>query len=273
VVGSLAKKRSFLVARIRVSRIVEGKSWLILGRFSRSADFVVIAQESVRGRSIVSLRGQLNQLELWFDGDGVGVLAVRRKISLGLGRVALNEGVLEIVFLSLLFRDLLEENFVFVDKIGDLGFKSVDLGNSLLVELLEHHVLVREIIVALSATAAVVLGRGLIVGVDWGRWGVRDFSLDEGKEIHLSSLEEIVEVNVIWVHGSLLAEIVHIELSDERVHLIVLEVDWQDSLGELLNVLDDKEVAAVAPSDNVVVALFFQEFVSFANEWGDAFLR
>jgi len=55
-------------------------------------------------------------------------------------------------------------------------------------------------------------------------------------------------------------------LSDERVHLVVLEVDWQDSLGELLNIFDDKEVSAVAPSDNVVVALFFQEFVSFANE-------
>jgi len=139
----------------------------------------------------------LDQLVLGFNCDRVGVLAVRRKISLRLSRIALNESALEIVFLSLFFRDLLEENFVFVDKISDLGFKSVDLGNSLLVELLEHHVLVREIIAALSAAAAVVLGRGLIVGVDWGRWSIGDFSLDEGKEIHLSSLEEVVEINVI----------------------------------------------------------------------------
>jgi len=78
---------------------------------------------------------------------------------------------------------------------------------------------------------------------------------------------------VIGVHGSLLAEVVHVELSDERVHLVVLEVDWQNSLSEFLNVLDDKEVAAVTPADNVTVALFFQEFVGFADKRGDAFLR
>jgi len=273
MVISLSKKRSFLVERVRVSRIVEGKAWLAIRRFSGSTDFVVIAQESIRGRSIVGLRGQLDQLEFRFDSDGISVLALRRKISLRLGRVALGECSLDVVFLSLLFGDLLEEDPIFVDKVGDFGFKSVNLSHSLLVELLKHYVLVREIIVALLLFAAAVVLRGLVVGVDGRRWSVRDLSLDEGKEIHLSSFEEIVEVNVIGVHGSLLAEIVHVELSDEGVHLVVFEVHGKDSLSELLNVLDDKEVSAVTPRDNVIVALFFQEFIGFANERGDAFLR
>jgi len=213
-------------------------------------------------------------LVLGFNGDGIAILAIRRKISLSLSLagIALGECGLEIVFLSLFFGDLLEEDLIFMDKVGNFGFKSANLSHSLLVELLEHYVLVREIIVALFA-AAVVLGRLLVFGVDWRRWSIRDFSLDEGEEIHLSSLEEVVEINVVGVHGSLLAEVVHVELSDEGVHLVVLEVDGKDSLGELLDVFDDKEVTAVTPADNVVVALFFQEFIGFADERGDAFLR
>jgi len=214
----------------------------------------------------------LDQLVLGFNGDGISVLAIGRKISLG-SLIDLSKGVLDVVFLSLLFGDLLEEDLIFVDKVGNFSFKSVNLSHSLLVKLLEHHVLVREIIVALLLVAAAVVLRGLIVRRSGRRWGIRDLSLDEGKEIHLSLLEEIVEINVIGVHGSLLAEVVHVELSDERVHLVVLEVDGKDSLSELLNVLDNKEVSAVTPTDDVVVALFFQEFVSFANEGGHTFLR
>jgi len=179
--------------------------------------------------------------------------------------IALRIGSVKKIFLLLLLVDLLEKHLVLMDEVSNFGFKSVDLGNSLLVDLFEHHVLVREIM-GCSSVAAGIAFWGLVVRVDGRGRGVRDLSLDKGKELDFSSLEKIVEVNVEGVHGALLSEVVHVELSDERVHLVVLEVDWKDSLSELLEVLDDKEVSTVTPAHNVTVALFFEKLVSLADE-------
>jgi len=73
-------------------------------------------------------------------------------------------------------------------------------------------------------------------------------------------------VNVL---SSSFVEIVHVELSDKRSEVIVLEIGRKDFLAELRRLFDDKSCAFRIPVNNIREFPFFEDIVGFANERRD----
>ena len=57
----------------------------------------------------------------------------------------------------------------------------------------------------------------------------------------------------VLIFCSGLVEVIHVELSDEGLELVVFEILWQDLPLESLRVLDDEAVLLVVPDDYFAV--------------------
>jgi len=61
-------------------------------------------------------------------------------------------------------------------------------------------------------------------------------------------------------------EVVHVELSDERIYVTVLEIHWKNSLGESLDVFYNEEVTAFTPTDDSRMSFIFKKIIGLFDE-------
>jgi len=87
-----------------------------------------------------------------------------------------------------------------------------------------------------------------------------------------STLEELMDVDMVKTLGSSLVEVVHVELTNKGGEVVVFEVDREDFLGEFGRFLDNESSAFWTPVNILGEAGFFEDVVGFADEGRDEIL-
>jgi hypothetical protein len=92
--------------------------------------------------------------------------------------------------------------------------------------------------------------------------GLRPFvlnpSLNLANQFWLFPDKERMIVIIVGL-SSLLAKSVHVQLPDVRMHIFMLEVNWQNTGGKLLDVLNDESVFFLIPSNNMAKSLVLRK--------------